>query len=179
MNDHFALYKSSRLQYCICTSPPQITVEIDMKKMQLLHRQKWSHSSELLSVTLPMFIHEVFLLNSSRRGILLPISLEYKWTFLTVWPCSCCIQWRNSQCWEWGQGQRFFCSSYGSVISHRVYLQCTYIMTSNWVSCCPACPGKTPVEGHWSFVRAAVLGDPLAARLILSKTAGGFGCFIC
>lgn len=77
MNDHSALYKSSRLQYCICTSSPQIAVEIDMKKMQLSHQQKWSHSSELLSVTLPVFLHDVFLLNSSRRGMLLSISLEY------------------------------------------------------------------------------------------------------
>jgi len=30
MNDGFALYKSSRLQYCMRTSSPQITVEINL-----------------------------------------------------------------------------------------------------------------------------------------------------
>lgn len=34
------------------------------------------------------------------------------------------------------------------------------------------------MEAHWSFVGAAVSEDPTAARLALSNTAGGFGCFI-
>lgn len=34
------------------------------------------------------------------------------------------------------------------------------------------------MEAPWSFISAAILGDPLATRLIYSKTAGGFGCFV-